>query len=64
MAEIVNLRQARKARKRADDAAQAQANRARHGTTKAERRIVQDEAERRDRTLDGARRSDAERSGD
>lgn len=57
MAEIVNLRLARKARKRADDATQAQANRARHGATKAERRIVQDEAERRDRTLDGARRT-------
>jgi hypothetical protein len=57
MAEIVNLRQARKARKRAEDAAQAQANRARHGATKAERRTVQDDADRLERTLDGARRT-------
>lgn len=54
MAEIVNLRQARKARKRADDAAQAQANRARHGLTKAERRLAEDEAARAARHLDGA----------
>lgn len=64
MAEIINLRLARKARKRAEDSAQAQANRARHGATKAERRTVQDDAERRDRTLDGARRCDAEKGGD
>ena len=58
MAEIVNLRQARKAKKRAADAATAEANRARHGATKAERRLTQDEAERLARTLDGARRED------
>ena len=56
MAEIVNLRQARKAKKRADDASQAQANRARHGATKAERRLADDESARLARTLDGARR--------
>lgn len=54
MAEIVNLRQARKARKRADDAAQAQANRARHGLTKTERRLAEDETARAARHLDGA----------
>lgn len=58
MAEIVNLRQARKARQRAQSAAQADANRARHRLSKAERRLVQDEAERTARTLDGARRED------
>jgi hypothetical protein len=58
MAEIVNLRQARKAKQRAEHAAEAQANRARHGATKAERRTIRDEAERRQRTLDGARRED------
>lgn len=55
MAEIVNLRQARKARKRASNAAEAQANRARHGATKAERLKAQYEAERLSRTVDGAR---------
>lgn len=55
MAEIVNLRQARKAKKRAQDAAAADANRARHGASKAERRVTRDEADRLARTLDGAR---------
>ena len=58
MAEIVNLRQVRKAKKRADDAAAADANRARHGASKAERRLTRDEAERHTRTLDGARREE------
>lgn len=56
MAEIVNLRQARKAKKRIESAAQAAANRARHGTTKAERRQAEDEAARLARSVDGARR--------
>ena len=58
MAEIVNLRQVRKAKKRADDTAAAEANRARHGASKAERRLVQDDAARLSRTLDGARREE------
>jgi hypothetical protein len=37
MAEIVNLRRARKQKVRAEDAARAEANRARFGTPKAER---------------------------
>ncbi|HZF74444.1 MAG TPA: DUF4169 family protein [Acetobacteraceae bacterium] len=55
MAEIVNLRQARKqrARREAEDAASA--NRAKHGRTRAEREAeARREAERR-RLLDGAR---------
>jgi len=56
MAEIVNLRQARKAKARADKATLADANRARHGASKSERRLVQSEAERLTRTLNGARR--------
>lgn len=55
MAEIVNLRQVRKAKKRAQDAAVADANRARHGASKAERRVTRDEADRLARTLNGAR---------
>ena len=56
MAEIINLRLARKAKKRGNHAAEAQASRARHGATKAERRISRDEADRLARTLDGAQR--------
>lgn len=56
MAEIVNLRQARKARQRADAAAVADANRARHGASKTQRRLAKDEADRLTRTVDGARR--------
>lgn len=55
MAEIVNLRQARKAKKRAEDASAAQANRALHGITKGQRRLIDQEAERLARTIDGAR---------
>ncbi|MGX1306670.1 vacuolar-type H+-ATPase subunit E/Vma4 [Amorphus suaedae] len=44
MAEIVNLRSARKARMRADEKDRAAENRARHGLTKAEK---QAEAARR-----------------
>ena len=54
MAEIVNLRRVRKARQKAEDAAAADANRARHGRTKAERTAAEAEAERLRRVLDGA----------
>ncbi|MBS0276558.1 MAG: DUF4169 family protein [Proteobacteria bacterium] len=37
MAEIVNLRRVKKAKARAEKSAQAEANRARHGTAKAVR---------------------------
>lgn len=56
MAEVVNLRLARKARQRAQDAASAAANRAKHGETKANRTSRQAEADRQARSLDGARR--------
>jgi len=59
MAEIVNLRLARKAKRRAADSVEAQANRARHGATKAERRLRQDEADRLARTVDGAKRDES-----
>ncbi|GAB7550790.1 DUF4169 family protein [Novosphingobium sp. 11B] len=58
MAEIVNLRMARKARARSADKAEAAANRAQHGRTKAEKSATQAEVARIDRTLDGARRED------
>lgn len=58
-AEIINLRQARKARKRAAAQAGAQENRARFGTSKAERQRLSIEADRVIRHLDGARRTTA-----
>jgi hypothetical protein len=56
MAEIVNLRAARKAKARADAASKAAANRARFGRTKAEKQADVADRARRDQTLDGAKR--------
>jgi len=56
MAEIVNLRQARKAAKRKQNEATAAANRAKFGRTKAERLAQANEQDRAARLLDGARR--------
>jgi len=60
MAEIVNLRMARKARDR--DAAQTAAahNRAAHGRTLAEKRAGQTERERLSRAVENARREPGE----
>ncbi len=58
MAEVINLRMARKARKRDDAARQADANRARHGETKAARSLREAEAERAARQLDGNKRDE------
>lgn len=55
MAEIINLRAARKARTRADAAATADANRAKFGRSKAEKQTDAAEATRREKLLDGAR---------
>ncbi|MEX0758976.1 MAG: DUF4169 family protein [Tistlia sp.] len=55
MAEIVNLRQQRKARARAERVEQAATNRVRHGRTKDERQRQENDAERRRRQLDGLR---------
>jgi hypothetical protein len=58
MAEIINLRSARKAKARAGAAATAAQNRALHGRTLAQKAADQTEAERRERTLDGVRREE------
>ena len=58
MADIINLRRARKARARTEAEAQASANRARFGRTKAETRTAKAEADRIARAVDGARRDD------
>lgn len=56
MGDVINLRQARKAKARAAADAKAAANRHAFGRTKAEKHIARDEAARRDAVLDGARR--------
>ena len=55
MAEIVNLRLARKARGRAAAKVQAQSNRALHGRTRAEREQIRSETARIGAIVDGAR---------
>lgn len=55
MGEVVNLRMARKARKRKGADAHASANRAKHGRTKTDRIRQQQEESRIDRNLDGAK---------
>lgn len=57
MAEIVNLRQARKAKKRAEAGQAAAANRAKHSETKGEKLRRKQEATRLARAVDGARRN-------
>lgn len=54
--EVINLRTARKARRRDETLATAATNRARFGRTKAERTKDQREAERAARIIDGAKR--------
>ncbi len=56
MAEIINLRQARKAVKRKQGETMAAANRVKFGRTKAERLAQTNEQERAARLIDGARR--------
>jgi len=58
MGEVVNLRQARKAKARRDKEAQAATNRALHGRTKAERAADAAERSRAEQLLDGAKRDD------
>jgi len=58
MADVVNLRTVRKAKARAAAIATAEQNRALHGRTLAQKIADRSEAERRERTLDGARREE------
>jgi hypothetical protein len=55
MADIINLRRARKAKQRQAAADTAAQNRARHGQSKAARHKQQAEDQRRDRQLDHAK---------
>jgi hypothetical protein len=56
MAEIVNLRRARKQKARAVAETEAAAKRLVHGRTKAERKMTKAEQEAVDRKLDGHKR--------
>lgn len=56
MAEVINLRQARKAKRRSEAERQAQANRAKHGRTTAEKRRAEAERLRHEATVARARR--------
>ncbi|WP_332714513.1 DUF4169 family protein [Pelagibacterium mangrovi] len=56
MAEIVNLRQARKAKARAQKERASEANRAKFGRTRAERDLESKISDKLDRDLDGHKR--------
>ena len=61
MGDIVNLRQVRKARDKAEKEARAAENRIRHGRSGASKAADQLARERREALLDGARREEPER---
>lgn len=56
MADLINLRQARKDKARAEKEAAAKANRAVHGRTKAEKALKKAKAEKTARDLDSHKR--------
>ena len=58
MAEIVNLRRARKTKQRASDAKQADANRASHGVAKSVKALAKARAEKEKRAVDAHRLTD------
>ncbi len=55
MGDLINLRQARKSRKRAEDSNKSEANRLKHGRTKADKRLAALTKQRQDSIVDGAR---------
>ena len=58
MGDVVGLGKFRKARARAEDKKRAEENRVRFGRTRAERDVVDKEADRAARVLDAHRRDD------
>ena len=58
MGEVVNLNKARKARDKAAAKDQAHENRARFGRSKGQKTLERREADKAERSLDGARRED------
>lgn len=61
-ADLINLNRARKYRAKRDRQAEAEANRAKFGRSKAEKQSAKEEAERSARTLDAHRREPEEPS--
>lgn len=64
MGDIINLRQARKAKARADQQRLADSNRARFGRTKAEKQAQSIEEERQIRKMEGVRLEDKDKATD
>ena len=62
MADIVNLRRARKAKARTEAEAEAQANRVQHGRSKAERNLTEAQYDVADRKLDAHKRGTADQN--
>lgn len=60
MGDVVNLRLARKARNRAADERRAEANRAKHGRSKADMRLAEMARQKYDAVIAGARREQSE----
>lgn len=60
MGEVVSFSKAKKARDKAQAKAHARENRVKFGRTKAQKVFEKTQAESAERTLDGARRDDAE----
>jgi hypothetical protein len=60
MAKVVNLKNARKRRQRAEKEKEADANRAKHGTSKEERDAEEARKGARDRLLDSHKLDDGE----
>lgn len=63
MAEIINLKRVKKAKARAEKSAQADANRARHGTPKSLRDLAKARDDKAERDLD-AQRLDRDKDGE
>jgi hypothetical protein len=61
MAEIINLRQARKQKARAEKEARADQNRVSFGRTKAEKELTKAEREKAQRHIDSHKRDDDEK---
>jgi hypothetical protein len=61
MAEIINLRQARKQKARAEKEARADQNRVSFGRTKAEKELTKAEREKARRHIDSHKRGDDEK---
>lgn len=58
MTSVINLRQARKDRDRAEKRAKADANAAKYGRTKAQKAVEKADQDRESKHLDGVKRDD------